>query len=441
MKDEDAKKNVSGGETEGGITSSYATNDGVALKVSYAFMGSIYDEAEEKAAIEAMHQDTLTMGPKVGQFQTAFAKMCGVKHARAVTNCTTGMHVATQVFDIKEGDEVIVTPITFIATSLVILKEKAIPVYADIDPRTFNIDPRSVASKVTRKTKAIYVVHYGGQVVDMDPIMEIARKHHLLVMEDCAHAHAAEYKGRKAGSLGDIGVFSFHSLKNMTTCGEGGMITTNNDEFAEGVDKLRCMNLKDWDPGQREWQFGEARIVKEGPIDYWLPSHFDVDTWKGHWGNNYRMNEIQAAVGLAQLDKLEMLTKKRREIAAKITKGLTGIRGITPPYVAEYGNPVFHLYTVCVEEKELGASRDEFLRVLYKEEGIQGILHYQPTFHLSALKKMGYDPYQCPNATKFFYKREFNLPMHPRLTDNDIAMMVQGIRNAATKVAQRAVKA
>src|SRR5512135_1361669 len=177
MKDEESKKNVSGGETEGGITSSYATNDGVKLKVPYAFMGSIYDQEEEKAAIEAMHQDTLTMGPKTAQFQTEFAKMCGVKHARAVTNCTTGMHVATQVFDIKEGDEVIVTPTTFIATSLVILKEKARPVYADIDPRTFNIDPQRVAEKVTRKTKAIYVVHYGGQMVDMDPIMEIARKH------------------------------------------------------------------------------------------------------------------------------------------------------------------------------------------------------------------------------------------------------------------------
>ncbi len=437
MKSDESKKNVSGGETEGGITSSYATNDGVQLKVPYAFMGSIYDKEEEQAAIEAMHQDSLTMGPKTAQFQTEFAEMCGVKHARAVSNCTTGMHVATQVFDIKEGDEVIVTPATFIATSLVILKEKARPVYADIDPCTFNIDPEKVAAMVTKKTKAIYVVHYGGQMVDMDPIMEIARKHKLFVMEDCAHAHAAEYKGRRSGSIGDIGVFSFHSLKNMTTCGEGGMITTNNDEFVDAVDKLRCMNLKEWDPKQTTWQFGSATLRKESALDYWLPSHFDVDTVKGHWGNNYRMNEIQAAVGVAQLKKLDMLTAKRREIGHKITEGLKGIRGITPVFEAPYAKHVFHLYTVCVEEDQLGASRDEFMRVLYKEEGIQGILHYQPTFHLTGLKKMGYDPNQCPNATNFFYKREFNLPMHPRLTDNDIAMMVQGIRNAAKKVARK----
>jgi perosamine synthetase len=440
MKTEE-KKHVSGGETEGGITSSYATNDGVTLKVPYAFMGSIYDEAEEKAVLAAMHGETLTMGPKTAEFQTGFAKMCGVKHARATSNCTTGMHVATQLFDIKEGDEVIVTPATFIATSLVILKEKAKPVYADINPRTFNIDPKSVAEKVTSKTRAIYVVHYGGHMVDMDPIMEIAQKHKLFVMEDCAHAHGAEYKGRKAGSIGDVGVFSFHSLKNMTTCGEGGMMTTNNDEFAEGIDRLRCMNLRDWNPNQQEWHFGNTVLKKESKLDYWLPSHFDVDDWKGHWGNNYRMNEIQAAVGVVQLQKLDMLTNKRREIGHKITEGLKGIEGISPVYEEAWAKHVFHLYTVCVEEEELGASRDDFMRVLYKEEGIQGILHYQPTFHLTGLKKMGYDPNQCPNASKFFYKREFNLPMHPRLTDNDIDMMVHGIRNAAKKVAKKAVTA
>jgi len=131
------------------------------------------------------------------------------------------MHVATQLFNIREGDEVIVTPTTFIATSLVILKEKARPVYRDIDPRTFNIDPDAVRKKITKKTKAIYVVHYGGLMCDMDPIMDTARKHGLLVMEDCAHTTGAEYKGRRAGSIGDAGCFSFHSLKNITTCGEG----------------------------------------------------------------------------------------------------------------------------------------------------------------------------------------------------------------------------
>ena len=409
---------TSGSETEGGITSSYAQDDGVVLKVPYSFFGSIYDQEERDAAWEAMQQDTLTMGPQVAAFQKEFAAMCGVKHAFAVSSCTTAMHVATQVFNIQPGDEVIVTPNTFVATSLVILKEGAIPVYADIDPKTYNIDPADIARKVTSKTKAIYVVHYGGQMCDMDPIMEIARKHNLLVLEDCAHTPGAEYKDRKAGSIGDIGCFSFHSLKNMTTCGEGGMITTNRDDFVDAIEKLRCMNLDHW----------------KNQTDYWIPSHFDVVDVNGHWGNNYRMNEVQAAVGRAQLRKLPKLNAMRREIGRRISDGLVGIKGITPVYEHPDCYHVYHLYTLCVEEEELGASRDDFLRALDNEEGVQGILHYQPTYHFSGLKKMGYAQDLCPLAEKFFYRRELNLPMHPRLTDQEIVDTIEGIRRAAARV-------
>ena len=412
------KDKFTGSETEGGITSSYEMNDGVVLKVPYSFFGSIYDEDEKSMALQAMEQDTLTMGPQVAAFQTEFAAMCGVKHAFAVSNCTTGMHVATQLFDIKPGDEVIVTPNTFIATTLVILKEGGVPVYADIDPKTFNIDPAEIAKKITPKTKAIYVVHYGGQMCDMDPIMEIARKHNLYVMEDCAHTPGAEYKGRKAGTIGDIGCFSFHSLKNMTTCGEGGMITTNRDDFVDGIEKLRCMNLDHW----------------TDQTDYWIPSHFNVVDYNGHWGSNYRMNEVQAAVGRAQVRKLKMLNEKRRELGRRINDGIKGIKGVTPVYEDPNCYHVYHLYTLCVEQEELGASRDDFLRVLYKEEGVQGILHYQPTYHFTGLKKMGYGDNLCPLAEKFFYRREMNLPMHPRLTDREIEDTIAGIRSAAEKV-------
>ncbi|HRU94264.1 MAG TPA: DegT/DnrJ/EryC1/StrS family aminotransferase [Anaerolineae bacterium] len=423
-----------GSESEGGITSSYANADGVALKAPYSFFGSIYDLDEAQAVISAMRQDSLTMGPQVKAFQQEFAAMCGVKHAFAMSNCTTAMHLATQLFDIREGDEVIVTPNTFIATSLVILKEKAIPVYADIDPRTFNIDPKDIARKVTSKTRAIYVVHYGGLMCDMDPIMEIARKHNLYVLEDCAHAPGAEYKGRKAGSVGDVGCFSFHSLKNMTTLGEGGMITTNRDEWAAKIESLRCMNLTHWDPKQTKWTFGDIVMEKKTPMDYWIPSHFDVDDVQGHWGNNYRMNEIQAAVGRAQLKKLDMLNRKRQEIGRRITAGIKGIKGVTPMYEPKEGyNHVYHLYTLCIEEEKLGASRDDFMRVLYRDFGVQGIQHYQPTYHFTGVKKLGITG-KCPNAEAFFYKRETNLPMHPRLTEENIQAMIEGVRGAAAKV-------
>ena len=217
---------------------------------------------KRKMVQAAMKQESQTMGPQVTLFQREFAKIFEVKHAFATTNCTTAMHAATQAFGIKAGDEVIVTPITFIATSLVILKEGAKPVYADIDPKTFNIDPKQIEDKITPRTKAIYVVHYGGQMCDMDPIMEIARKHKLYVLEDCAHAAGAKYKGRPAGSIGDVGCFSFHSLKNITTLGEGGMITTNSDKFADKIQRMRVMSITHWNPDQTTWEFGGFKLEK-----------------------------------------------------------------------------------------------------------------------------------------------------------------------------------
>lgn len=412
-----SKVNV-GKDSAGGITSSYKVDDGVVLKVPYSYFGSIYDQEEENAVLTAMKQDSLTMGPQVLEFQKNFAAYTGTKYAYAASNCTTAMHVCAQVMGLRPGDEVIVTPNTFIATSLVVLKEGATPVYADIDPKTFNIDPKEVEKKVTSRTKAIFVVHYGGQMVDMDPIMEIAKKYHLIVLEDCAHTPGAEYKGRKAGSIGDFGCFSFHSLKNMTTLGEGGMITCNNDRYAEGIEKLRCMNLDHW----------------KNQVDYWKPSHFDVVDFYGKWGNNYRMNEAQAAVGIAQLKKLDMMNTRRTENGRYLNEGLQGIKGITPVYEDPNCMHVYHLYTVCVEEKELGASRDDFMRVLYKEEGVQGILHYQPTYHLTGLKKLGYAQDICPIAEEFFYRREINTPHHPRLTKNDLDAIIAGVKNTAKKV-------
>lgn len=407
-----------GKDSDGGITSSYKVDDGVVLKVPYSFFGSIYDEAEEQALLKAMHQDSLTMGPEVQRFQKRFAQMCGTKYAYAVSNCTTAMHVAMCAMGIGPGDEVITTPNTFVATSLAILKEGGVPVYADIDPKTFNIDPKEIEKKITNKTKAISVVHYGGQMCDMDPIMEIAKKHNLLVLEDCAHAPGAEYKGRKAGSIGDFGCFSFHSLKNITTLGEGGMITCNNDEFAYRIDKLRCMGNVDW----------------ENQTDYWIPSHFDNKIINGKWSNNYRMTECQGAVGNCQLDKLDMLNDLRIQHGRYLNEGLKGIKGIEPVYEDPNCKHIYHLYTVCVNEKELGASRDDFMRVLYKEEGVQGILHYQPTYHFSSLKELGYAQDICPKAEEFFYRRELNTPHHPRLTKTDLDNIILGIKNAAEKV-------
>ncbi|MDD5679543.1 MAG: DegT/DnrJ/EryC1/StrS family aminotransferase, partial [Kiritimatiellae bacterium] len=203
------------------ITAGYDFGDGVPIKVRYIFRGTPYGKEELAAVKEAFKGGTLTMGPQVEAFEKEFARYVGCKHAFATSNCTTAMHIVTQMLDLGPGDEVITTPNTFIATNLVLVKEGARPVFADIDPRTHNIDPASIERKITKRTKAIYVVHYGGQCCDMDAIMRLSRKHKLPVMEDCAHAHGARFKGRHAGTFGVAGCFSFHSLKNITTCGEG----------------------------------------------------------------------------------------------------------------------------------------------------------------------------------------------------------------------------
>lgn len=417
------------------ITASYAADDGVKLKVPYSFFGSIYGKEEKAMLAQVMEQDSFTSGPMVARFQQEFAARHQVKLAMAASNCTTAMHIMAQLWGLKKGDEVIVTPNTFLATSLAIVKEGATPVYADIDPRTYNIDPAQIARKVTKKTKAIFVVHYGGQMCDMDPIMAIAQKHGLKVLEDCAHTPGAAYKGRPAGSIGDCGCFSFHSLKNMTTCGEGGMITTNHADYEHDIQSLRCMNIDHWDPKRTEFKFGEFEFHKQKG-DYWVPSHFDAHTVRGKWGVNYRMNEFQAAAGIAQLAKLDKHNAMRRRIGRAINEGIKGIPGVTPVYEHPDCEHIYHLYTLCIEPEVLGASRDEFMRALYVEGGVQGILHYQPTYHLSAFAQYGLNTARnhCPVAEKFFYARQLNLPINPRITDQQIEWTIEGIRKAAKKV-------
>jgi dTDP-4-amino-4,6-dideoxygalactose transaminase len=429
-----AKKKAVKGKAKN-ITASYDTGDGVKIKVKYAFFGSIYGKEEQAMMAKVAKQDSFTSGPMVERFQKEFAAKHQVKLAMASSNCTTAMHTMSQLWNLKKGDEVIVTPLTFLATSLAIVKEHATPVYADINPRTFNIDPDEIAKKITKKTKAIYVVHYGGQMCDMDPIMALAKKHGLKVLEDCAHTPGASYKGRPAGSIGDCGCFSFHSLKNMTTLGEGGMITTNHAEYAQDIQLLRCMNISHWDQKLTDFKYGEYKFKKKKG-DYWVPSHFDAKTVRGNWGNNYRMNEFQAAAGIAQLAKLDKHNEMRRRIGRAINDGIKNVRGVTPVYESPDCYHIYHLYTLLVDPKVLGASRDDFMRALYVDGGVQGILHYQPTYHLDGFRKLGLDTpkNRCPKAEHFFYASQLNLPINPRITDKEIDYMISGIRNAAKKV-------
>jgi dTDP-4-amino-4,6-dideoxygalactose transaminase len=392
------------------ITDSYATGDDVVLKVPYSFNGSRIGLEEGEAVLRALQRDSLTMGPEVRGLQEEFAAYVGAKHAFATQSCTAALHLGTCLLHFQPGDEVITTPITFIATSLPLLKKDVVPVFADIDPRTMNIDPNKIEEKITSKTRAIYVVSYGGHPVDMDPVMEIARQHKLWVLEDAAHSPGAEYRGRKVGSIADITCFSFHSLKNMTT-GEGGMLTTNSDKFAEEAPLLRTMGVKNYD----------------NQTDYWLPYHYDVVTIGGEFGHHYRMDEMRAAIGRVQLRKLDALNAERAAVAEYLNQGFSQIEGCTPPYVASDCKPTWYLYTLRVDTPALGIDRDDFIRHLYREGGVQPVQHYLPNYLFTIYKERGYQPGLCPVAEDMFFHKYFNLPMHPRLTRPECDAMIEGV--------------
>ena len=354
---------------------------------------------DEEDAIRAVLQSgRLVQGKQVKAFEDAFADYIGVEHAVAVTNGTIALDLALKALKLDLGDEVIVPAFSFIATGNCVLFQGATPVFADIDQKTFNIDPSDVNEKVTARTKALIPVHMFGQPAKMDELREIAQDHEIYVIEDAAQSHGAEYKRQKTGSLGDIGCFSFYATKNMTT-GEGGMITTNNSKFAQTVRLLR-------DHGQTE-KYHHTII-----------------------GYNYRMTELAAAIGLVQLKKLDERNDKRMKNAAKLDEGIEKIHGLTPPYVEEYVKHVFYQYVVRVED-DYPLERDKLVDHL-KEIGIGTAVHYpMPIYKQPAYRTRGYDRTICP-VTEESCSRVLSLPVHPSVNENDIQYIIASTSSFAS---------
>lgn len=352
------------------------------------------EEEEIKAVAEVLRSGMLAQGKEVEFFEQEFANYIGVKHAIAVANGTLALDIALKAIGIKPGDEVITTTFTFIATANAILYQGAKPVFADIDPRTYNLDPNDVLEKITNKTKAIIVVHLYGQSADMKAFKEIAEDHKLILVEDCAQAHGAEFEGRKVGGLGDVGVFSFYPTKNMTA-GEGGIITTNDDEVAR-----------------------KSRLIRNhGQVAKYV--HEEL-------GYNYRMTNIAAAIGRVQLKKLDRLNEKRIQNARYLTKNLTAIRGIVTPYTDPRVKHVYHQYVIRVENN-CPLNRDE-LATRLEEKGIEVAVHYPLPVHQQPLyKRLGYQQDICPNAI-MASKKVLSLPVHPSLTIEDLDYIVSTIK-------------
>lgn len=350
---------------------------------------------EIRRVVEVLRSGMIAQGNMVKEFEDRFSEYLGVKNSVAVFNGTIALDVALKACGIGRGDEVITTPFTFIATANAILYQGARPVFADIDEKTYNINPDDVLEKISPKTKAILGVHLFGHPFDVDVILEICEDHNLILIEDSAQAHGAEYKGRKVGTFG-IGCFSFYATKNMTT-GEGGMITTNDDEIA----KL-------------------CRLIRNHGEDGKY-NHITL-------GYNYRMTNIQAAIGLAQLKKLDNFNERRRRNASYLNKHLK-VEGLIKPYEAKHVKHVYHQYVVRITE-DFPMSRREFMEYLRKH-GIGCAIHYpMPIYKQPLYRSLGLDDQTCPIAEEVS-SQVLSLPVHPALSDDDLKYIVEVVNSIA----------
>ncbi|MBV6429960.1 MAG: GDP-perosamine synthase [Bryobacteraceae bacterium] len=378
--------------------------------------GSIYDEDDKAALLAALEDSAPSCGPRVKAFEEAFAAYCGAAHALAVTSATAGLRLAMLALDIGPGDEVITTPISWISTANAAASVGASVVFADVEAETMNLDPRSVAAKVSERTRAILPVHLYGECCDMDALAGIARPRNIALVDDCAHAAGAEYKGRKAGSLADISVFSFHQQKNMVTLGEGGMITTTRRDLHERMLGFRSLCCRTYDPKGKYLAFDES--ARPMGKRYWYLDFDDV-------GFNYRMTEAQAAVGLVQLRKLDGLNRRRAEIAERYRRGLSGIPGLCPLRRSKGGH-ANHVFCVLLGDS-FPLSKEDFMWRLYTEKRIKVWSHYMPIHLTSAYRAMGHGEGECPVAEDLFH-RYVSLPVHPRLTDEAVDYVIASIR-------------
>jgi len=338
---------------------------------------------EKQAVLEVLNSGMIAQGPRVKAFEEAFAEMCGVKHAIATTSGTTALHTAMLALGIGAGDEVITTPFTFIASANSILYTGARPVFVDIDPKTFNINPDLIEAAITPRTVAIMPVHLFGLMCDMEAIMDIAAKHDLQVLEDACQSHGAACNGKRAGSFG-VGTFSFYPTKNMTSA-EGGMITTNDANIDE-----RCRVIR---------QHGMRRRYYHDEL-----------------GFNFRMTDVHAAIGLEQLNKLSGYNRSRQQNARYLSENL---KGVTVPYMYDDYEHVYHQYTVLVPD----GHRDT-LRQYLRENGVGSEIYYPVPVHKQSfyVQELGYD-IALPEIERTV-QEVLSLPVHPALNQEDLETIV-----------------
>jgi len=368
------------------------------------------DQADYDAVLDVLKSDYLTCGPKIEELEKKLCDITGAKYAVACSNGTAALHMAALSAGIGEGDEVITTPITFAASANCALYCGARPVFADINPKTYNIDPDSVEAHVTPKTKAVVAVDYTGQAVELDRLREICKKHNLILIEDGAHSIGTLYKGVPVGSIADMTTFSFHPVKT-TTAGEGGVVMTNDENLyqklllyrSHGITRNTSLMTNEFD----------------GP---WYYEQVDL-------GYNYRMTDIQAGLLISQLDKLQMFKARRKELVVNYNEAFSQIDGIIVQEEIPESDTCRHLYILRIDSKKLKINRRQFFDAL-GAEGVCCNVHYIPVYYFPHYEKLGYKRGLCPNA-EALYEEIISLPLYYGVSDEDQKDVIE----AVTKIA------
>ncbi|WP_017726249.1 UDP-4-amino-4,6-dideoxy-N-acetyl-beta-L-altrosamine transaminase [Halalkalibacterium ligniniphilum] len=364
------------------------------------------DDDDIQAVIDVLKSDYLTTGPAVERFEKAFSQYVDAKYAVAFSNGTAALHGACFVAGIEPGDEVITTPMTFVASANCVLYQGGKPVFADINQRTYNIDVEKVKQLITPKTRAVIPVDFTGQPCDLDELLSIAKQHNLVVIEDAAHALGATYKDRKVGSISDMTMFSLHPVKHMTT-GEGGIITTNNKDYYEKLVQFRSHGIT------RE----RSKLLHDhGPWYYEMQ----------HLGFNYRMTDIQAALGLSQLKKVEQFIKIRKKYVSIYNEAFRGWREFVSPFQALDRQSSWHLYVIRLNLEALTGSRKEVFEAL-QHENIGVNVHYIPVYYQPYYQELGYQKGLCPNAEEV-YEAIITLPLFPAMSERDVQDVITAVK-------------
>lgn len=361
------------------------------------------EQDDIQAVVDVLKSDFLTTGPKIAEFEQTVADYVGAKYAVAISNGTSALHAACFAAGIGPGDEVITTPLTFAASANCVLYCGGTPVFADVDPKTYNIAPEDIRRKITDRTKAIIAVHLAGQPCDMDAIHSIAHEHGLIVIEDGAHALGSVYKGKKVGSMSDMTTFSFHPVKPITT-GEGGMIVTDNEDFYKKMILFRSHGITRDD---------SMMTRNDGP---WFYQQFDL-------GYNYRITDIQCALGCSQMKKLDRFLARRKEIVARYNEAFADCDNIITPYQLSDTESGWHLYIVQVKNCD---RRQVFEAMREKEIGVN--VHYIPVYMHPYYQEHGYENVHCANAEEI-YSHIISLPLYPGLTSEQQDYVIDTLKS------------